>query len=50
MPTREELLDYIKGKEVVIPDLYAIFEDWPEVKVNPHGEKLVPVSSERLKR
>jgi hypothetical protein len=50
MSTREAVLAYIKGKQVVIPDLHSIFHDWPSPAVNPHYQKLTPISNERLKR
>jgi hypothetical protein len=50
MSTREDILAYIHGKEVVIPNLHALFTDWPAPAVNPNYQKLTPISTERLKR
>jgi hypothetical protein len=50
MSTREDILAYIHGKEVVIPNLHSLFTDWPAPAVNPNYQKLAPISTERLKR
>ncbi|KAF1913064.1 isoprenoid synthase domain-containing protein [Ampelomyces quisqualis] len=48
MSTREALLDRLKGQEIVIPDLYAVFSSWVQIGVNTHYQELVPVADERL--
>lgn len=50
MSTRETLLRNIKGEEVTIPDLFAVFKGWVNSEVSPYYKKLIPVSNTRLER
>jgi hypothetical protein len=50
MVSREDVIADLRGSEVVIPDLYAIFRGWVQVKVNPHYHELVAVCDKRLER
>jgi hypothetical protein len=50
MLSREEILGCLRGKEVVIPDLFTIFHGWVQVEINPHYQKLIAVSNDRLER
>lgn len=50
MSTRDMLLSDLKGEEVMIPDLFAVFHGWVKPDVSPFYKKLIPVSNARLER
>ncbi|KAH4221314.1 hypothetical protein HBI73_250150 [Parastagonospora nodorum] len=48
MKTREALLNSFKGTQLIIPNLYEIFADWPHGEVNPNYPRLIQASAEWL--
>ena len=50
MKTREALLNSFKGTQLIIPNLYEIFADWPHGEVNPNYPRLIQASAEWLER
>ncbi|KAH3938365.1 hypothetical protein HBH53_263130 [Parastagonospora nodorum] len=48
MKTREALLNSFKGTQLIIPNLYEIFADWPHGEVNLNYPRLIQASAEWL--
>jgi hypothetical protein len=46
---REELVDRLRGSQITIPDLHALFRHWPQ-NVSSHARELEAVADVRLKR
>jgi hypothetical protein len=46
---RESILASLRGQQICIPDLHAIFSDWPQ-DISEHMHNIVPAMNKILER